>query len=319
MEHTKDYYKILGVAKTATPDEIKKAFRKLAMKYHPDRNKGQKAAEEHFKEVNEAYAVLSDPEKKKQYDTFGSSEFTRRYSQEDIFRNFDFGGIFQDIGLGGRAKGWKGTFGGKAASGFSFDDLISQIFSQDIRGGFGQERAEASRSGAPGEDVALELPLSPQEMSDGCEKIVTFNIGKVQERISVRIPHGVGPGKKVRVAGKGKLGPGGVRGDLYLVVRPQVDSCFQINGADIEMTQPVSFTQACLGAEIEVPIASGGSIRLKIPSGTGPAKRFRIKGKGLPDGKGARGDQYVKVVVDVPKKLTQSQKELVLKLKGEGL
>lgn len=316
MENSNDYYKILGVSKTATPDEIKKAFRKLAMKYHPDRNKGDKVAEEHFKKVNEAYAVLSDPEKRRQYDSFGSSEFSRRYTQEDIFRNFDFGDIFQEFGMGGgsRATGWRFNVGGKSGAGMSFDDIISQFFSQGTRGD-----ADFSRAAQAGEDLALEIPLLPKEMLDGCEKLVTFNTGNGQERISVKIPAGVGPGKKIRVAGKGGLGYGGVRGDLYLIVRPQVDSRFRVNGLDLEIDQPISFSSACLGGEIEVPTAFGGGVRVKIPAGTGSGKRLRIKGKGLPDGKGGSGNQYVRFIVDVPKRLTAAQKELILKLKDEGL
>ncbi|MGQ9813141.1 MAG: DnaJ C-terminal domain-containing protein [Dissulfurimicrobium sp.] len=313
MEKAEDYYKILGVSKTATPDEIKKAFRKLAMKYHPDRNKGDKAAEERFKKINEAYAVLSDPEKRKQYDSFGFSEFKRRYSQDDIFKNFDlgdiFGDIFQEFGIGGRARsaGWRGA-------GMSFDDIISHIFSQSARGS-----DDFSTSASPGKDLTLEIPLLPKEMLDGCEKVVTFDTGNGQERISVKIPAGVGPGQKIRVAGKGGVGYGGLRGDLYLVVRPQIDSRFRVNGLDIEIDQPISFSSACLGAEIEVPTAFGGGVRLKIPAGISSDKRVRIKGKGLPDGKGGSGNQYVRFLVDVPKRLTAAQRELVSKLKEEGL
>ncbi|UKL14472.1 DnaJ C-terminal domain-containing protein [Dissulfurimicrobium hydrothermale] len=322
MENAKDYYKVLGVSKTATPDEIKKAFRRLAMKYHPDKNKGDRAAEERFKEINEAYAVLSDPEKKKQYDTFGSSEFNRRYTQEDIFRNFDFGDIFQEFGIGGKggARAWRVSFGGRPGGVGSFDDLISQIFSQGTGGvGEGYEKADRFASARPGEDITLEIPLSPREMSEGCEKRLAFDAGGLEERISVKIPPGVGPGKKIRVAGKGGVGAGGIRGDLYLVVRPQVDSRFRVNGLDLEIDQPISFSSACLGGEIEVPTAFGGSVRLKIPPGTGPGKKLRIKGKGLPDGKGGSGNQYVRLMVDVPKRLTVAQKELVLKLQNEGL
>lgn len=307
----KDYYKILGVSRAASADEIKKAFRKQAMKYHPDKNKGDKEAEERFKEINEAYAVLSDPEKRKQYDTFGSADFNKRYSQEDIFRNFDFGSVFRDIGMGGRFKQYTG-----AKTGVNFEDLFSSIFS----GGFGPDFGEHFQQTSPkGQDLVLEMALTPKEMLEGCQKIILVGDGGRQEKLSVKIPSGVGPGKKIRLAGKGNYGPGG-RGDLYLLITPQDDGRFKINGLDVTLEQEISFSDACLGTEVEVPTIEGGKVRIKVPAGsTGAGQRLRLQGKGLPDGTGKRGDQYVQFFVHVPKRLTQRQKELLHQLKEVGL
>lgn len=308
----KDYYKILGVSRAASADEIKKAFRKQAMKYHPDKNKGDKQAEERFKEINEAYAVLSDPEKRKQYDTFGSSDFNKRYTQEDIFRNFDFGNVFRDIGMGGR---FKQQYGG-ARAGMNFEDLFSSIFNVGAGPDFGEHFQQASPKG---QDLVLEMALTPKEMLEGCQKLIMLGDGGRQERLSVKIPSGVGPGKKIRLAGKGNYGPGG-RGDLYLLITPQDDGRFRIQGVDVTLEHEISFSDACLGTEIEVPTIEGGKVRVKVPAGgTGAGQRLRLQGKGLPDGTGKRGDQYVQFFVHVPKRLTQRQKDLLQQLKEAGL
>src|SRR5208282_5816904 len=182
MASRPDYYKALGVDKKATPDEIKKAFRKLAVKYHPDRNPGDKASEDKFKEINEAYAVLSDPKKKEEYDTFGSSGFHRQYSQEDIFRGFDFGNAYKDMGAG--------------ASEDIFSRLFGGAFARGGRGGF---RA-ASQKGA---DLEMETDVSFRDAAQGAEKLVAFRRNGNREELKVKIPAGVENGSKVRIAGKG--------------------------------------------------------------------------------------------------------------------
>ena len=313
MTDKKNYYKLLGVSKDASPEEIKKAFRKMALKYHPDKNKGDKTAEERFKEINEAYAVLSNPEKRRQYDTFGSTEFHRKFTQEDIFRDFDIGNIFQDLGGAGGI-----FFGGRGGSKVSFDDILGQIF--------GNRGAGPSRSGTggfryaepTGQDVVLELALSPEEILNGSQKIISIQTSGRPERISVHIPRGISPGKKIRVAGKGGPGPGG-RGDLYLSIRLKVDPRFRVDGSDVEIEKVISFSGACLGTEIEVPTVEGKAVRLKVPKGTRCGRRLRLRGKGLPTPFGGRGDQYIRIMVEVPESLTLKQRILVQKLKKEGL
>ncbi len=308
----KDYYKVLGVSRAASADEIKKAFRKQAMKYHPDKNKGDKQAEERFKEINEAYAVLSDPEKRRQYDTFGSSDFNKRYTQEDIFKNFDFGNVFRDIGMGGRFKQQYGSTRG----GMNFEDIFSSIFNVGAGPDFGEHFQQAAPKG---QDLVLEMALTPKEMLEGCQKLIMLGDDGRQERLSVKIPAGVGPGKKIRLAGKGNYGPGG-RGDLYLLVTSLDDGRFKIQDVDVILEQEISFADACLGTEIEVPAIEGGKVRVKVPSGSaGSGKRLRLQGKGLPDGTGKRGDQFIQFVIHVPKRLTQRQKELLQQLKEAGL
>ena len=194
-----DYYKILGVNKNASDEELKKAYRKLAMKYHPDHTKGDKNAEEKFKKISEAYAVLSDKEKRKQYDTFGSTGFQQRYSQEDIFRGFDFGDIFREFGFGGA-----GPFGG---GGMKFS------FGSESPFGGSQRQQQAQTKGS---DLVYELPLTLQEVATGTSKTVSFQHQGRSEKITVKIPKGMISGKKLRVAGKGESSPyGGARGDLY--------------------------------------------------------------------------------------------------------
>ncbi|MCJ7594464.1 MAG: DnaJ domain-containing protein, partial [Desulfobacterales bacterium] len=199
---SKDYYKVLGISRSATPEEIKKAYRKLAMQYHPDRNKGDKGAEAKFKEISEAYAVLSDGEKRKQYDRFGAEGFGRRFTQEDIFRDFDFGSIFKEFGFGGGGRGQQHIF--------------SQVFGG---GGRGQSRGQGSPfnasydrfSGQPhavkGQDLVYELSLTLEEAAATTSKIVSYSDGGSQEKVSVKVPAGISTGKKLRLQGKGQAGP----------------------------------------------------------------------------------------------------------------
>jgi curved DNA-binding protein len=298
-----DYYKTLGVDKNATADAIKKAYRKLAMKYHPDHAKGDKTAEERFKSITEAYAVLSDPEKRKQYDTFGSADFQQRYSQEDIFRNFDLGNIFKEFGFGGG-----GFSTGDGGVRFSFGG--GSPF-----GGGRQHRA------VKGSDLVYELPVTLREVATGASKAVTFEHQGSRENISVKIPKGMLSGKKLRLAGKGDPSPyGGPAGDLYIQVKVLDDPIFKADHHDLIIYRDVKLTEAILGSQISVPTLDGGELSLKIPPGTRHKTKMRLAGHGLPHMNGAgQGDLYVIVLVDIPKHLTKEQKKLVAQLADTGL
>ncbi|MBI2354265.1 MAG: DnaJ domain-containing protein [Deltaproteobacteria bacterium] len=295
-----EYYKTLGVDKKATPDEIKKAFRKLAVKYHPDRNPGDKAAEDRFKEINEAYAVLSDPQKKEQYDTFGSSGFHRQYSQEDIFRNFDFGNVYKDMGAGGG------------------EDIFSRLFG----GAFGRGGGRGGFRAAPqkGADLEMETDVSFRDAAQGAEKLVAFRRNGKREELKVRIPAGVENGSKVRIAGKGgQGGDGGPSGDLYLIIRVLPDPVFTREGGDLFVERAIPFSAACLGTSLDVPTLEGDK-RIKVPPGIQPGTKIRLKGCGVkPLGSNYKGDLYVKISVRVPEALNGEQKGLVEELARKGL
>jgi len=312
----KDYYKILGVSKSASPEEIKKSYRKMAMKYHPDRNQGDKGAEAKFKDVSEAYAVLSDPEKRKQYDMFGSEGFQRRFTQEDIFRDFDFGSIFKEFGFG---------------SGRRSQNIFSQIFGgtgqTHFRGGgspfgssFGAQSGRAQ--GVRGQDLVYELSLTLEEAATTTDKVISYNVeGAQQDGVSVKIPEGISTGKKLRLQGKGKAGMyGGPPGDLYIQVKVLEHPLFKREGDDLFLTQDIKFSEAILGTEIEVPTIDKKTLRLKIPHGTQSNAKFRFKGYGMPHMNGnGRGDAYVEITIAVPKKLNKKQKALVKEISDLGL
>jgi curved DNA-binding protein len=295
----RDYYEVLGVDKKAPADEIKKAFRKLAVKYHPDRNAGDTAAEEKFKEINEAYAVLSDPEKRQQYDSFGSSGFHQQYSQEDIFRNFDFSGTFKDMGMGGN------------------EDIFSRLFG----GAFGRGGGRGfSRGPRPGADLSLAVEVGFREGATGCEKLVAFRRNGSREELKVKIPAGVDNGSRIRISGKGSAGEnGGPNGDLYLEVKLNRDPVFTREGGDLFVERTIRFSEACLGISIEVPTLEGDK-RIKVPAGIQPGTKIRLKGCGVKAlGSNAKGDLYVKIGIHVPEGLYSSQKKLVEELARAGL
>lgn len=294
-----DYYKALGVEKSATPDEIKKAFRKLAVKYHPDRNPGDKASEEKFKEINEAYAVLSDAKKKQEYDTFGSSGFHRQYSQEDIFRGFDFGNAYKDMGGGGG------------------EDIFSRLFGGAFgRGGRGGFRAASQK----GVDHEMETDVTFRDAAQGAEKLVAFRRNGNREELKVKIPAGVENGSKVRIAGKGGPGEnGGQPGDLYLIIRVLADPVFTREGGDLFVERSIPFSAACLGTSLDVPTLEGDK-RIKVPAGIQAGTKIRLKGCGVKSlGSNAKGDLYVKITIQVPGSLSAKQKKLVEELAGSGL
>ena len=351
MAEKRDYYEVLGIQKGASEDEIKKAYKKLARKYHPDMNPGDKEAEEKFKEVNEANEVLSDPEKKARYDQFG------------------FAGVDPNYGAG--AGG--GAYGG----GFDFGDL-GDIFGSFFGGGFGGQRRNPN---APqrGESIRASVSISFTEAAFGCEKSVTIErseqcptckgsgcapgttpevcpdchgSGTVQTRrqtpmgvfasngpcrkcggtgrlihqpcsdcrgsgavrkrrtIKVNIPAGIDHGQTISLRGQGGAGKnGGPAGDLLITVMVQPHEIFRRDGVDVFCEAPITFTQAVLGAELEIPTIDG-KVKYSIPEGTQTSTVFRLKGKGIPvlNGRG-RGDQYVTVVIETPRSLNKEQKE----------
>jgi curved DNA-binding protein len=301
---SEDYYKILGVQKTASGEEIKKAYRKLAMKYHPDHTKGDKDAEEKFKKISEAYAVLSDKEKRKEYDTFGSEGFRQRFSQEDIFRGFDFGDIFREFGFGGgdfsRGRGRRYSFG--AGSPFNFSGA--------------QQPGQAK-----GSDLVYELPLTLREVATGTSKVITFQHQGRSENLTVKIPKGMIAGKKLRLAGKGNPSPyGGPAGNLYIKSKVLDDQVFSSEKYDLYINRELKLTEALLGTTVSVPTIDDKQLSLKIPPGTKPGTKMRLSGHGLPDMKdNKKGDLYVRIQLKIPQNLNEEQKKIVDKLVAVGL
>ncbi|MCJ7833308.1 MAG: J domain-containing protein [Deltaproteobacteria bacterium] len=316
----KDYYKTLGVGKKATEEEIKKTYRKLAMKYHPDRNKGDKKAEEKFKEISEAYAVLSDKEKRKQYDTFGSDGFQQRYSQEDIFRGFDFSNLFKEFGFGG---GFENIFGQRTGhpGGGGYKTYTFNRGGQAFD--YGDLFAQHAGAGRPqrGDDQMYELAITLREAALGVEKQLSFPTGRKTEKVVVKIPPGISTGKKLRIQGKGGPGlTGGPSGDLFIQIKVLEDPIFKVEGQNLVVEKEINFSQAGLGTKVEVPTLEGKSLQVNIPAGTQPQSKLRLKGYGLPIlGNKGKGDQFVKISIKVPKKLSDRQKKLLEELAREGL
>lgn len=300
-----DYYKIIGVGKNSSTDEVKKAYRKLALKFHPDKNPGNKEAEEKFKKINEAYAVLSDPAKRKEYDQFGSADsFKQKFSQEDIFRGFDLNEILRDLG-------------------FSFGSQRRQGFSQPRTDPFGGFFGGQSYGPVPqrGDDLYYNISITLEESVYGTEKKIALKKQDRVEEVNVKIPRGINSGKKLRLIGKGTAGlQGGPAGDLYLEVSILPHPIFARDGNDIYIQKSINFSQAALGTTIEVPTLDGAIKRIKVPPGTQSNTKIRMKGFGVPATRNSvAGDQYVKISIDVPKKLNDRQLKLVKELAETGL
>lgn len=286
----KDYYSVLGVPRSASQEDIRKAFRKLARQHHPDVAKDKKAAETKFKELNEANEVLSDPEKRRKYDQLGAD--------------------WNNPGRQGSPQGWDTQGGGVQFDGEGgFSDFFERFF-----GGSGGRRSRApfgsstrSRVKA-GEDLEVEFPVTVEDALHGGKK--AFSLSGSRETIEVRIPKGVRAGQKIRLAGQGGVGVGGgARGDLYLVVSYAPHADYKISGFDLTREIAISVFDAVLGGEVAVGTPDGVR-NLKIPAGTQPGRKFRIKEHGLPSGPGARGDFYAEIKVRLPVGLTGEQRAL---------
>jgi molecular chaperone DnaJ len=300
----KDFYSVLGVSRTATAEEIKKAYRKLAMKYHPDKNPGNKKAEEQFKEVSEAYEVLSDEKKRQMYDQFGFAGAGAGYAGAGAGGPGGFGGFgggFQ--GFGGNAEDFQDIFG----------DMFGDVFGGRT-GGFRQTRRQHR-----GADLRYTLNISFEESALGAEKTISFirhrNNREETARLAVKVPAGVKQGQRLKLSGEGDGAPqGGPPGDLYVIINVQDHPLFKREEDDVLLDVPVIFTEAILGGEIEVPTLTG-RVALKIPAGTHTGQIFRLKGKGFPKSGGfGSGDMRVRVLVDTPAHLNSKQKELVQEL-----
>jgi DnaJ-class molecular chaperone len=335
----KDYYATLGVSKTASEKELKQAYRKLARKHHPDVNPGDKSAETKFKEVNEAYEVLGDAEKRKKYDELGAN--WRYYEQAQQAGSAgganpfaggnpfggNFGGGAWNVNVGGPGGGYRtmtpdemeDMFGGESP----FSDFFRTFFGGDFAEGQSQRRThEAGRRARPtaGRDLEHEIELSLDEAFSGVTRRMTIQQDGRARSIDVRIPPGVKTGSRVRAAGGGEAGAsGGAAGDLYLRVKVRPHPSFEVRGRDLHTRVPLPLTTAVLGGEAEVSTLTG-PVRLRVPELTQQGQVFRLKGHGMPAvGKpDDRGDLYAAADVVLPRRLTTEQRELFEKLKNHG-
>ena len=309
MAEKRDLYEVLSIKKEASADEIKKAFRKKAMQYHPDKNPGDKTAEEKFKEVNEAYEILSDADKREKYDRFG-------FAGIDPNAAFSSGpGNGQGQGFGNQ-EGYQyqtyGNFNGvdfdtfQGFSGSEFESLFGNMF-----GGSGFGSAQRKAGPRKGADLLTSITITFEEAAFGTKKRVKVN----DKTISITIPEGIDNGSKISLKGQGQPSPnGGSNGDLIAEINIKPHNKFTRKGADIYIDMPITVTQAALGASIIVPTLKE-KVSYKVPEGTQPGTIFRLKGKGIKDLKSKKtGDLYVKVLVKIPTNLTKEQRDLLEKL-----
>ena len=346
----RDYYEVLGVKKSSNKDEIKKAYRKLALKYHPDKNKGDKASEEKFKEASEAYHVLSDDKRKASYDQFGHSAFQGGGGQGG-FGNFDFSSSFSDIFedvFGDLGDFGFGSSRSRARSTRRGNDLRYDI-SIDLNDAYsgvdkkinyttykkcktcsgngakpGSKPSACKYCGGQGKVRSSQGFFTIQQTCPECsgegEKITSpcnscSGMGKTQsdESVSVKIPKGVDDGTRIRIAGKGEAGyKGGTSGDLYLFVSVEPHNIFKRSEENLFYELPISLADAALGTTVEVPSIDGGKTKIKIPSGTQSGKQLRLRGKCMPIlRRNISGDLYIRIMTEVPTSLTKKQKDLL--------
>jgi curved DNA-binding protein len=313
----KDYYRILGVDRSADDKTIKSAYRKLARKYHPDVNRGK---DERFKEINEAYEVLGDPEKRRKYDELGAN--WRQYEQAQQQGYGWPGGAPGGGGFGGSEGAWTINMGGPGGYRTMTEDEMREMFGNEDPfsdffrtffggGGPAEGRTRAGRARTQkGRDLEHDVELTLEEAYHGATRRITINQGGHARSIDVRIPPGVKDGSRVRAAGEGEAGSnGGSAGDLFLRVHIRPHAVFERQGDELHVKIAVPVTTAVLGGEAQVPTITG-SVRLKVPETTQPGTKFRLKGHGMPIiGKGdARGDLYATVDVQLPRTLTKDQR-----------
>jgi|TARA_B100002051_G_scaffold194557_1_gene184532 molecular chaperone DnaJ len=347
----RDYYDVLGVSKDASADQIKTAYRKLAVKYHPDKNKNDKTAEDKFKEASEAYHVLSNSERKQNYDNFGHAAFENGGGGRGGFGNFDFSSSFSDIfedffgeGFGGGRRSRRSNNRG---SDLRYDLSISleEAYTgkkQDIKFSTSERCDTCSGSGSkPGHDAGScsmcgghgqvrssqgfftvqqtcpQCAGSGEMITHPCSSCNGQGKKQASKRISVTIPKGVDDGTRIRLAGKGEAGSRGAsNGDLYLFINVDRHDLFKRSDVNLFFEFPISITDAALGTTIEIPTIDGGKAKIKIPDGTQNGKQFRLKGKGMPFmRRGDYGDLYVQVKTEVPVYLNKQQKELLQKFR----
>lgn len=356
MANKRDYYEVLGVPKNASKDQIKDAYRTLAMQYHPDRNKSPEA-EEKFKEISEAYAVLSDDQKRSQYDTMGRADFGQQYSQEDIFRGADFDSIFRDFGFGdifetmfgGGLRGRSGERRGNdltyelevtledAFRGTEKEIEVPRIEKCDVCGGSGSAPGTSpktcQRCGGSGQlrvvqnigfGRFVQVGVCPTCRGKGtvvdkpCPECRGTGVVRRKRRITVRIPPGVDDGSQLRLRGEGEASQNsGNTGDLFVVIRMAHHPFFEREGEDLYYDLNIGFPQAALGTEVSVPTFEG-EISVTVPPGTQPRQVLRLKGKGMPKlGGYGRGNLLIRVNVEVPRNINQRQRQLLEELAKE--
>jgi len=309
----KTYYDTLGLTENASPDEIKKSFRTLAKKYHPDRNKGAKEAENKFKEISEAYDTLSDPKKKQQYDTmrrYGAFDpsTARRHAGGSATEDFDF----RDFYNAGQSRSGGFTFRNSSFEGnIDIEDLLSSFFGGSA-GPFGHQQTRRSRI-QKGADIYSTLTVSFMDAVKGTVRLIL--LGDTGKKLKVKVPRGIRDGGKIRLTGQGQPGiHGGRNGDLIITVRVMADKQFERKGNDIFTHSTISFKDAILGCKVNVKTLTK-TISLKVPPGTQPGTKMRLKGQGL-SVSGVQGDQYVEIRVSIPTTLTDKQRKLLEEWEG---
>ena len=348
----RDYYDVLGVNKNSTPDQIKVAYRKSAVKFHPDKNKGDKTSEEKFKEASEAYHVLSDKERKQNYDNFGHAAFENGAGGRGGFENFDFSNSFSDIfedffsdfgGSGGR-RNRKTNFRGSDLR-YDLSITLEEAYTgkkQDIKFSTSEKCNTCKGSGSkPGHDAGScsmcgghgqvrsnqgfftvqqtcpQCSGNGEEITNPCSDCNGQGKKQTSKRLSVTIPKGVNDGTRIRLAGKGEAGSRGAgNGDLYLFINVHSHNLFKRSDENLFFEYPISIADAALGTSLEIPTIDGVKAKIKIPAGTQSGKQFRLKGKGMPYMRGSgNGDLYVQINTEVPVSLNKEQKELLEKFR----
>ena len=348
----RDYYDVLGVQKNSSPEQIKVAYRKLAVKHHPDKNPGDKSSEEKFKEASEAYHVLSDKERKQNYDNFGHAAFENGAGGRGGFGNFDFSNHFSDIfedffsdfggGRGKRSR--KSNFRGSDLR-YDLSITLEEAYNgkkQDIKFSTSEKCNTCSGSGSkPGHDAGScsmcgghgqvrssqgfftvqqtcpQCSGTGEEITNPCNSCGGQGKKQASKRLSVTIPKGVDDGTRIRLAGKGEAGSRGAgSGDLYLFINVYSHELFKRSDENLFFEYPVSIADAALGTSLEIPTIDGAKAKIKIPAGTQSGKQFRLKGKGMPYMRGSgNGDLYVQINTEVPVSLNKEQKELLEKFR----